>query len=126
MYSSGNPLDLNSTEHAWDLLDNHLPARDLSPVTIPLLQLALQETWYSMSKHPIDNLVLNMTDVVTFVLQSEWLTISTVKDLIVPTKCLSDELFRFLCSCIPSYLFKTVFVSFVFFVLMVLISLPIL
>ncbi|GFX78557.1 transposable element Tc3 transposase [Trichonephila clavipes] len=52
--------DLNPIEHVWDFLGRRLAARNLSPVTIRVLRLALQDEWAAMPQQLIDTLILSM------------------------------------------------------------------
>ncbi|GFT80553.1 transposable element Tcb2 transposase [Trichonephila clavipes] len=52
--------DLNPIEHVWDFLGRRLAARNLPPVTIRELRLALQDEWAAMPQQLIDTLILSM------------------------------------------------------------------
>ncbi|GFX38111.1 uncharacterized protein TNCV_3837101 [Trichonephila clavipes] len=52
--------DLNPIEHVWDCLGRRLAARNVPPVTIRELRLALQDEWAAMPQQLIDTLILSM------------------------------------------------------------------
>ncbi|GFV36414.1 transposable element Tcb2 transposase [Trichonephila clavipes] len=52
--------DLNPIEHVWDFLGRRLAGRNLPPVTIRELRLALQDEWAALPQQLIDTLILNM------------------------------------------------------------------
>ncbi|GFW63454.1 DDE_3 domain-containing protein [Trichonephila clavipes] len=52
--------DLDLIQHVWDFLGRRLAARNLPPVTIRELRLALQDEWAAMPQQLIDTLILSM------------------------------------------------------------------
>ncbi|GFY32231.1 transposable element Tcb2 transposase [Trichonephila clavipes] len=60
--------DLNSIEHAWDMLGRRIAARPSPPATVRDLEIALLEEWDSIPQSLIDNLIASMANMCAAVL----------------------------------------------------------
>ncbi|GFV18772.1 transposable element Tcb1 transposase [Trichonephila clavipes] len=52
--------DLNPIEHAWDMLDRLIAARQPPPTCLPEFRRALLDQWCNILQDQIDNLILSM------------------------------------------------------------------
>ncbi|GFU79473.1 DDE_3 domain-containing protein [Trichonephila clavipes] len=52
--------DLNSIEHAWDMLGRRIAARQPPPTCLPELRRALLDEWCNIPQDQTDNLILSM------------------------------------------------------------------
>ncbi|GFW34052.1 transposable element Tc3 transposase [Trichonephila clavipes] len=54
-------LDLNPTEHVWNMLDRRIAARQPPSTCLPVLRRALLDEWCNIPQEQIENLIVSMS-----------------------------------------------------------------